>query len=92
MKKIVETWENNINKIEKLKEFNNFIYNDKESDNRKLSEYILEIIRTTLKNLNSKENLDKFSRYNDDIELAQKELKLKNSFLFLYILNREKKN
>ena len=82
MKKIVETWENNISKIEKLKEFNNFIYNNKESDNRKLSEYNLEINRTTLKNLNSKENLDKFSRYNDDIELAQKELKLKLHFSF----------
>jgi hypothetical protein len=91
MKKIIGTWENNINKIEKLKEFNNFIYNNKELDNRKLSQYNYEIINSTLKNLNSKESLDKFSSYANDIERAKKVLKLKNSFLFLYILNREKK-
>ena len=91
MKKVIGTWENNIKNIEKLKEFNNFIYNNKEIENRKLSQYNYEIINSTLKNLNSKESLDKFSSYADDIERAQKVLKLKNSFLFLYILSKEKK-
>ena len=89
---ISETWKNNIIKIEKIKEFNNFIYNKKELDNRKLSEYNIKIINSTLKYLNSKENLDKFSRYKEEIEYALKILKLKNSSLFLYILKRNKKN
>ena len=91
MKKIIRIWENNINKIEQLKEFNNFIYKNKESENRKLSQYNYEIINSTLKYLNSQESLDKFSSYANDIERAKKVLKLKNSFLFLYILNKEKK-
>ena len=91
MKLIFEIWENNLNEIEILKEFNNFIYKNKELDNRKLSEYNKKIYESTLKYLNSEENLDNFSRYKEDIEQAKKVLKLRNSFLFLYILNREKK-
>ena len=92
MNLIFEKWKNNLKKIEILKEFNNFIYKNKELDNRKLSEYNKKIYKSTLKYLNSEENLDNFSRYKEDIEKAQKVLKLRNSSLFLYILKREKKN
>mgnify|MGYP002623021467 CR=1 FL=1 len=92
IREIFEKWENNIKKIERLKEFNNFIYKNKELENRKLSEYNIKIINSTLKYLNSKENLDYFSNYKKDIDLSQKILKLRNSSLFLSILDSKKKD
>ena len=82
---IMDDWRKKINSIELLKEYNNFFNSFENKNNEELSKYNKKILVSTLQYLTSKESMKEFSKYEKNIEKAQKALKLKKSKVFLNI-------
>ena len=85
----MEKWQKKIIELNDI-----FLYEDTffKEENRKIKYEIMDLIHeiknTNIKQLNSKEYLEKLSKYNDIIKISKEKLKLNESLLFKEIYNK----
>ena len=87
---VLNEWKENTKKIENLKNYNIFIYEECSAINEELSIYNKKIFESSLQYLKSEKAKKEFSKFERDIQKAKQLSELKKSNVFLNIFNETK--